>query len=111
MHGAYGFVYDGDGDGAGDGCELVVETNGNTLVYSLSTSVDSSGMNKFHVNVATKDEPYKASVYCKNELLAERALDGPNPNEPPLTYTVNGIPFDDDDDDEIKCKDDKKFKY
>merc|ERR1711907_703128 len=99
LQGAYGFVY-GD-DSANDdatGCKVVVETNNSgTLVYALSTSVDSNGMNKFHVNVATESEPHKASVYCQDVLLAQRALDGPNPDEPALTYTVNGVPFDDDD--------------
>merc|ERR1711907_747700 len=95
-----GFVYGDDSanDDDATGCKVVIETNNSgTLVYALSTSVDSNGMNKFHVNVATESEPHKASVYCQDVLLAQRALDGPNPNEPALTYTVNGIPFDDDD--------------
>merc|ERR1712072_1569683 len=53
MHGAYGFVYDDDGGSvtAAGGCKLVVETNDSSaLIYGLSKSVDSSGMNKFHVN-------------------------------------------------------------
>ena len=97
MHGAYGFVYNEDG-GTGDGstytCELVVETtNAGTLVYELSTAIDSKGMNKFHVNVATEDEPNRASLYCQNKLLASRALVGPKGE---LVYTTHGISFEDD---------------
>jgi len=110
MHGAYGFVFnDDDNDGTttadSTGCELVVITSNNgSLVFDLSTSIDSSSgmMNKFHINVATDDEPYEANVYCQNVLLATRALEGPNSEEPPLRYTVTGVQFniDDDDDDE-----------
>eukprot|EP00536_Pseudo-nitzschia_multiseries_P017210 jgi/Psemu1/264124/estExt_Genewise1Plus.C_14320001 len=94
LHGALGFVYDDDSANTGasnDGCKLVVETNkAGNLVYTLETFVDQKGMNKFHVNVATADEPYKASVYCQKALLAQRALDGPQKDRPALTYTVNG---------------------
>jgi len=106
MHGAYGFVYNDDGSstsGTPNGCELVVETDNNgSLVFDLSTSIDASGMNKFHVNIATEDKPYEAKIFCQNELLASRALDSPTPDGPPLTYTVTGVPFDgeDSDDDE-----------
>ena len=108
MHGAYGFVYNDDG-GAGDGstyeCELVIETtNSGTLVYELSTSIDSKGMNKFHVNVATEDAAIHASIYCQNQLLASRTLDGPKSDS--LIYNVNGFPFDDD-----ACVDTENFKY
>lgn len=99
MHGAFGFVYDNDNDlDDGDvGCKLVVATTTNTntpLQYSLSASVFSSTeMNKFHVNIATEDEPFEASIYCENELLVSRALDGPRKDNPPLEYTVTGVPF------------------
>merc|ERR1711884_930018 len=90
--------------GENDGCELVVETDDNgSLIFDLSTTIDASGMNKFHVNIATEDEPYEAKIYCQNVLRATRALDRPNnddDNGPPLTYTVTGVPFDDDDDDD-----------
>jgi len=112
MHGAYGFVYNDDDstttttdDSSTAGCELVVTTSNNgALKFDLSTSIDSGIMNKFHVNIATDDEPYEAKVYCQNVLLANRALEGPNSDEPPLTYTVTGVPFpindNDDNDDE-----------
>lgn len=94
LHGAYGFVYNDDGGsstGTPTGCELVVKTKkAGTLVYQLDTSIDSKGMNKFHVNVATADDPRKAFIYCKNEKLAVRRLERP---KGPLTYTVNGAPF------------------
>merc|ERR1719343_1976152 len=98
LHGAYGFVYHDEGGsntGTPNGCELVVETDRKILVFELDTSVDPKGMNKFHVNVATEDRPSKASIYCKNELLAERELDGPKTEGSPLTFTVNGVPFPD----------------
>merc|ERR1712157_632749 len=97
LHGAYGFVYPddgGSGDGSTYGCELVVKTsNAGSLVYKLMNSIDSKGMNKFHVNVATEDQPYEALVYCLNKLLANRSLDGPKGD---LKYTVNGIPFEEE---------------
>merc|ERR1711933_420384 len=99
VHGAYGFVYDDDDDSGSDdsGCQLVVETTTNietSLVYSLSASAYSSEeMNKFHVNIATEDEPYEASIYCGNELLVSRTIDGPKENEPTLEYTVTGVPI------------------
>jgi len=95
LHGAYGFVYNDDGgssSGTPDGCELVVRTSTGSLVFSLDTAVDNKGMNKFHVNVATEDDPHEASLYCRGELLAIRALDAPRA---PLKYTVNGLPFSD----------------
>jgi len=97
LHGAYGFVYPDDG-GSGDGstydCELVVKTNkAGSLVFELMTAIDSKGMNKFHVNVATEDQPYEALVYCQSALRANRDLDGPKGD---LTHTINGIPFEDD---------------
>merc|ERR1712118_9149 len=74
--------------------------NNGVLVFDLSTTIDSSGMNKFHVNIATKDEPYEARIFCQNELRANRALDSPNNEGEPLTYTVSGIPFESDVDDD-----------
>jgi len=99
LHGAYGFVYNDDGGstaGTSDGCELVVETKNGKVVYNLDTSIDSKGMNKFHVNIATEDEPGKAWLYCMNDMLHTRQLEGPKTGGPALTYTVNGIPFADD---------------
>jgi hypothetical protein len=103
LHGAYGFVYNDDGGsstGTSDGCELVVNTRTDTLVYKLDTTIDSAGMRKFHVNVATEDEPDVAWIYCHNQLRANRELEGPKTDEPPLTFSVNGAPFADD-----VCKD------
>jgi hypothetical protein len=99
MHGAYGFVYNDDGDSISNGCKLVVETSNNgVLVYDLSTSIiDSNGMNKFHVNIATDDEPYDAKIFCQNMLRANRVLLRPKhileDGNDTLTYTVTGIPF------------------
>lgn len=98
LHGAYGFVYNDEGGsttGTPNGCELVVETDRKILVFELGTFVDRKGMNKFHVNVATEDKPSKAFIYCKNELLVARDLDGPKSNGSPLKFTVNGAPFPD----------------
>ena len=100
LHGAYGFVYDSDGDATSDvGCKLVVEMEkypDTPFVSSLSSSTFSSQMNKFHVNVPTEDGPTKASVYCDGTLLDERTLDGP---KGPLEYTVTGAPLSDGADD------------
>merc|ERR1712157_49435 len=98
LHGAYGFVYNEDGGsstGTANGCELVVKTSSGPLVYTLSTTIYSNNdMNKFHVNIATEDEPSEALIYCYNEVRASLTLNGPNENEPPLTYTVNGVQWD-----------------
>merc|ERR1719204_128221 len=90
MYGAYGFVYDESID-EGE-CSLHVETtNRGTLIFELSPSVDSSSMNKFHVNIATEDGAIEAKIYCQDELLVTRSLEGPQ--DPSLTYTLNGVPF------------------
>merc|ERR1712238_462716 len=86
MHGAYGFVYHDDNESSSTtitaGCQLVVTTSNNgALLFELSTSLDAGMMNKFHVNIATADEPYEATVYCHNVVLATRALEGPNSDE------------------------------
>jgi hypothetical protein len=103
LHGAYGFVYPDDTPTTGasssstdEGCKLIIETSNNgVLVYDLSTTVYSQYMSKFHVNIATEDEPYEAKVECHNVLLAQRALDPPISNEgsSELSYTVTGAPF------------------
>jgi len=97
MYGAYGFVYDGESV-SGDTCSLHVETaTRGTLVFELHTEIDSQGMNKFHVNVATEFGAKKAEIFCQNELLATRVLEGPQ--NPDLAYTVNGVPFNEVNDD------------
>merc|ERR1712176_1738612 len=45
------------------------------------------------MGIATEDEPFEASIYCENKLLVSRALDGPRKDNPPLEYTVTGVPF------------------
>jgi len=109
LHGAYGFVYNDEGpEGIPEGgCELAVETDRRTLVYALDTYVDPKGMNKFHVNIATEDRPSKALIYCQNQLLAERELDGPKNDGKPLTFTVNGAPFPDN----LQPCEDKNLEY
>jgi len=110
LHGAFGFVYGNDGNeiingkeiDEIDGCILVVETtaainNGGSYLYHLSDTIDSKGMNKFHVNVSTKDQPHRASVRCNGQLIAERALEGPSSS---LSYTVTGLPFKDVEEDD-----------
>jgi len=93
LHGAYGFVYDDDDvstTGTLDGCELVVETKTDTLAFTLMMGIDHKGMNKFHVNLPTEEEPSKASIYCYNELQFERELSGPTTD---LKFTVTGAPL------------------
>merc|ERR1711862_905255 len=67
--------------------------NVGALVFKLMTNIDSKGMNKFHVNIATEDQPYKASIYCQNQLHTSIDLEGPKGS---LGYTLHGIPFNDD---------------
>jgi len=95
LHGAYGFVYGDEGNNNAGLCKLVVDTNNaGQLVYALTTSsLQSDRMNKFHVNILTDDEPYKAAVYCDGVKLAERALDPPDSSKPELKYTLHGAPF------------------
>ena len=93
LHGAYGYVYDDDGEDDKSGCQLKVKTNGNDLFYSLTTEIYSTNsMNKFHVNVATEVEPSEASIYCFGKLRKTVSLKSPNSSEK-LIYTVNGMPF------------------
>lgn len=100
MHGAYGFVYEDDSSsstGTSDGCELRVKTRATsneetTLVYTLTIEIyEADYMNKFHVNVATEDTPFKASIYCFDELRASRDLNAPNQDEATLKFAVHGI--------------------
>merc|ERR1719204_2348042 len=96
MYGAYGFVYDSEESVSASGCSLHVETaNRGTLMFELNTDIDSQGMNKFHVNVATEYGAQIAKIYCQNQLLDSRSLDGPV-NVAELKYTVNGVPFESD---------------
>merc|ERR1719285_302537 len=103
MYGAYGFVYEDDKTASTDGCSLHVETaNRGTLIFELKPDINSSKMNKFHVNVATEDGANKATIYCQDQMFATQSLEGPkNPN---LGYTVNGVPFDDDTNEKVTTK-------
>eukprot|EP00587_Corethron_hystrix_P001005 CAMPEP_0113303838 /NCGR_PEP_ID=MMETSP0010_2-20120614/4082_1 /TAXON_ID=216773 ORGANISM="Corethron hystrix, Strain 308" /NCGR_SAMPLE_ID=MMETSP0010_2 /ASSEMBLY_ACC=CAM_ASM_000155 /LENGTH=958 /DNA_ID=CAMNT_0000157891 /DNA_START=90 /DNA_END=2963 /DNA_ORIENTATION=+ /assembly_acc=CAM_ASM_000155 len=103
MHGAFGFVYDDDsnsGTDSADSCKLHVQTLNssnaeNTLVYKLTSEMyHPNDMNKFHINVATEDRPYKASIYCFHTLRITRNLEEPKKDMPPLMFAVHGIPFD-----------------
>merc|ERR1719336_1456199 len=93
LYGAYGFVYADGGEAASRSeCNLLVETiDGEQRWFELSTNVNSLGMNKFHVNIETAARAIGAVVTCQNEVLATRSLD--EPQDPLLTYTVNGAPF------------------
>ena len=94
LHGAYGYVYNDEGEGDGSECQLKVRTNNGDLFYTLTTQVHSStSMNKFHVNVATSDGAFEALIYCYGVLRTKLTLNGPNPNDR-LIYTVTGMPFD-----------------
>merc|ERR550519_3197471 len=74
MYGAYRFVYDSEAV-SGETCSLhVATTNRGTVVFELGIDIDSEGMNKFHVNVATSFGAHTASIYCQNELLATKEL-------------------------------------
>jgi len=98
LHGAYGFVYHDEGENISTGtssCYLKVKTqNGNKdLYYSLTTEVHSSdAMNKFHINIATEEEPFEASIFCYGNQRTSRVLNSPKLDDP-LLYKVTGIPF------------------
>ncbi|HIF9079857.1 TPA: M66 family metalloprotease [Photobacterium damselae] len=90
LHGAFGYVYSDDSaDLIAGQCALEVETqSGSVLKYALKNNRrNADNMNKFHVNVATSDNPVSASVVCDGQVLDTRTIDAPK--LAPI-YTVQG---------------------
>ncbi len=89
MHGAYGFTYSDDSQNlSGNDCQLQVDTKEGPLRFKLANHrVNSSVMNKFHINVPTESQPTQAILVCNNNVLDTRTL---TPAPEGLTYTVNG---------------------
>ncbi|WP_347006504.1 M66 family metalloprotease [Aeromonas sp. MR16] len=92
LHGAYGFSYGDDAARMTTGdCQLQVETRDGTLQFRLANHRQSVNlMNKFHVNVPTASDPYRASVICAGRTLGQQAISEPGET---LSYTVNGRPL------------------
>ncbi|EHK1528007.1 TPA: M66 family glycomucinase StcE [Escherichia coli] len=89
MYGAYGFTYSDDSENlSSNDCQLQVDTREGQLRFKLANNrVNSSVMNKFHINVPTESQPTQAILVCNNKVLDTRTL---TPAPEGLTYTVNG---------------------
>ncbi|HEI0341381.1 M66 family glycomucinase StcE [Escherichia coli] len=89
MYGAYGFTYSDDSKNlSGNDCQLQVDTKEGQLRFKLANHrMNSSVMNKFHINVLTESQPTQASLVCNNKVLDTQTL---TPAPEGLTYTVNG---------------------
>ncbi|PXW51497.1 StcE-like peptidase [Grimontella sp. AG753] len=89
LFGSYGFCYAGDqSESDAFGCKLLVETENGLKRFALRASrVDSSTMNKFHINIPTDYKPIRATILCKGEVMAERSFEAA-PSV--LNYTVHG---------------------
>lgn len=89
MYGAYGFTYSDDSENlSGNDCQLQVDTKEGQLRFKLANHrMNSSVMNKFHINVLTESQPTQASLVCNNKVLDTQTL---TPAPEGLTYTVNG---------------------
>tara|TARA_Y100000588_G_scaffold395211_1_gene521345 strand:- start:177 stop:3719 length:3543 start_codon:yes stop_codon:yes gene_type:complete len=89
LNGSWGYVYPDDSETLNqERCRLEIENmSGEVMKYSLeSRRKNADYMNKFHVNVATSDNPSKASIVCDGKLLNSRSIAAPKlePN-----YTIH----------------------
>ncbi len=89
LHGAYGFVYDDDGQFLkSSDCQLQVETNSGPLRFRLApTRFDDGIMNKFHVNIPESSQPTSVAVLKGTQTLDKETI-RPATGKP--TFTVNG---------------------
>lgn len=93
FHGSRGYTYVDDKEYITPrSCHLDVDlANGETLKYWLpATRLNSSVMNKFHINIAESDNPINATVICDGTTLATKAVSKP---EVGLIQTVDGAPL------------------
>ncbi|WP_394210950.1 M66 family metalloprotease [Enterovibrio calviensis] len=77
LHGAYGAVY--VDNFSASSCQLDVLTQkGGTKTYNLHNRRFKEGlMNRFHINVESALSPYRAEVYCDNQLLTSITISAP----------------------------------
>ncbi len=94
LHGSFGMVYESDAAKEINASQyyLQVETaSGDKLRYKLNANrIDSSCMNKFHINVEEARNPVKALIMHNGSTLAAIQIDKPATK---LSYTVNGVPL------------------
>ncbi|MGR5239170.1 M66 family metalloprotease [Vibrio alfacsensis] len=78
LHGAYGAVY--EDNFTQSSCQLNVLTRQNGVQsYQLHGRQFKTGfMNRFHVNVESALEPYRAELYCDNTLLVSQTVSAPS---------------------------------
>ncbi|OBU16225.1 hypothetical protein AYY19_03405 [Photobacterium aquimaris] len=90
FHGSRGYTYADDKEYITPrSCHLDVDlANGETLKYWLPAKrLNSSVMNKFHINIAESDNPINATVSCDGTTLATKAVSKPKAG---LIQTVDG---------------------
>ncbi len=77
LHGAYGNTY--QDQLVTSACQLnVFSHKGETQTFNLyNRRLQPGFMNRFHVNIETALQPYKAEVSCGGDIVDSRLLDGP----------------------------------
>ncbi|MGF1768603.1 M66 family metalloprotease [Enterovibrio makurazakiensis] len=69
LNGAYGSVYKDNFTPSSCQIDVLTQHDG-TLTFNLHNRRLNDGlMNRFHINVATDSQPYRAELYCNNNLL------------------------------------------
>lgn len=89
LHGAYGFAYGDDRERVTDhDWWLVVETREGPLRFGLANQrLNSSVMNKFHVNVPESSQPTSVAVVCQGKVVEKRVITGVTEQ---LAFTTHG---------------------
>ncbi len=86
LNGAYGAVYDDNFTPSSCKIDVLTHKEG-TLTFNLHNRRITDGfMNRFHINVATESQPYRAELYCSNTLL--NSLEITAPTDAPTASTI-----------------------
>lgn len=86
LNGAYGAVYDDNFTPSSCKIDVLTHKEG-TLTFNLHNRRITDGfMNRFHINVATESQPYRAELYCNNTLLD--SMDITAPTDTPTASTI-----------------------
>lgn len=89
LHGGYGFVYAPNTDINSNNCYLRIHTVNGIVHYQLARGrINTSAMNKFHVNIRQSDRPSRAEIVVRGNIVTSLVLNFPRRS---LGYTVNGI--------------------
>lgn len=91
LHGAYGNIYNSDGDfevNASRCYAEVMNDKGQTLKFVLrSERVDGVTMNRVHINVPSSFSPETVTIYSNSSTIATKSI---QPSTMNLHFTING---------------------